>query len=333
MLQDCRAGSARCVGLTRGKQRHGEFHSARRTRAHRLPLFALFCCVCSSSAFIVMYQTTGTQSQCPGGWIPADQHGWPTDPNNLPCSFLNVTSRFGAQWNNPIVPFPQPSYPGSSFYSTQALDVYDCTLNESRQQIWPCGFVPQWKVDPDNMQQLVLITSDPIVSASQQQNTPNEAAPIPSSVRAGGLMRSPVDLPLSEWSIPAPVNLWFSSSWIAFVHIEVNDQTENLIAGFARTLPWQPTGYIDQNPSPPYGTPTPPLVINSASGTPPQPGTTVGSLDDIMWQSQLFVDANASVVTPTCKVRPNEQQLRQSILSRAVSHRCPPLSLSVCLLC
>lgn len=179
-----------------------------------------------------MYQTTGTLTQCPGGWIPADKDGWPTDNNNLPCSFMNVTTRFGMQWNNPIVPFPQVVYPGSSYYPSQALDVYDCTLTQNFQQTWPCGFVPQWKVDSNQMQQLVLMTSDPIVSANQQEEaaapeqtmTPAQeqttqstheaaTAPVSPEVRASGLMRSPVDLPLSEWSIPAPINLWFCSNW------------------------------------------------------------------------------------------------------------------------
>lgn len=94
----------------------------------------------------------------------------------------------------------------------------------------------------------------------------------------------------------------------AYVHIEINDQTENIINGFARTLPWQPSGFVQQNPYPVYGTPTPPLVINSASGTPPAPGTTVSNLDDILWQSQLFVDANASAVIDECKVRHERAQ-------------------------
>lgn len=218
---------------------------------------------------------------------------------------MNVTTRFGAQFLNPIVPFPQQVDPGNTYYPDQSLDVYDCTLNENFVSQWPCGFVPQWKVDSAQMQQLVLMTSDPIVSASQQQQTTateEATAPAASGVSASGLMRSPVDLPLSQWSIPAPINMWFQSSWFPYVHIEVNDQTENLINGFARTLPWQPSGNINQIPYPAWGTPTPPLVVNSASGTPPAPGTTVHNLDDILWQSQLFVDANASAVTTECKV-------------------------------
>lgn len=96
------------------------------------------CCkviVLGILAFLVMYQTAGSNPQCPGGWVPAGD-GWQFNDNTLPCTFENVTYRFGQQYSNAYIPFPFYNYPGQRPYPNQGLDVYDCTVDEYLNTKW-----------------------------------------------------------------------------------------------------------------------------------------------------------------------------------------------------